>query len=182
MSLSSSTNLNTLHIGDTFTVNVILSGLAPAETLNLLSATAQYTNSILSAPSAVTVGPIVPGGAANPDVSTSSGLNFAETDFQTFNTASASQIVANGMYFSFTMSATANGSGNIALTFLDALDGSPDDPAAPGITAGPALSFTVAPAVTVGPAAPLPAAWLSGFCCLAGMGFVVARRNTMAVR
>ncbi len=175
MSISSTTTLTTLHVGDTFTVNVILSGLGMAETLNLLSATAQYTGTALSAPTAVTVGPIVPGGSGNPDVSTLSGPNFAETDFQTFSALPASQIFVNGNFFSFKMTAAALGTGSISLSFLDALDGASASPGSPGITAGPALAFAVIPLGGGGPGVPLPPAFLSALLCLAGVTLTLSR-------
>ena len=176
MSISSTTTLTTLHVGDSFTINVILSGLAPAETLNLLSATAQYTGTALSSPTSVTVGPIVPGGAVNPDVSTLSGPNFAEADFQTFSGLPASQIVANGNFFSFKMTAVALGTGTISLSFLDALDGSAASPGSPGITAGRPLAFAVVP-LGGGPGVPLPPALLSAILCIFALSLTSGHRR-----
>lgn len=173
LSLSSATNLNTLQVGDMFTVDVSLSGLSGGTSLTLLAGTAQYTGTALSAPT-ITVGAIVPGGAANPDMSTTPGLNVADGAFQTFSANVADQVSTNGVFFSFQLTALQTGSGSIALTFFDALDAL-GDPV--GITAGPALNFNVSPigGGGGGGAAPLPAGLLAALVCLPTA--VVAKRR-----
>ena len=181
LSLSSATNLNTLHVGDSFTVDVTLTGLTAATTLNLLSGTAQYSGvGLLSAPNSVTKGPIL-AGVTQSDITTLGGLNFAETDFQTFSSAPADQVSTNGKFFSFNLTAQALGSGTIFFSFTDALAGDPNGtPFDPGLVAGPAITFNIVPAGGGGGGGvPLPPALVPAALCLAAMAFA---RHRLLVR
>jgi hypothetical protein len=115
LSVSSPDDTSNLSVGQTFTVDVNLSGLAPGQQLDYLNGSALFTNSVLlSSPVSVTPGSIVPNPLSTPSDFTTNTLP-GEAD-ATFNTASASpayQISNDGVFFAFQLTALHKGAGSI---------------------------------------------------------------------
>lgn len=172
-SLSSSpSDLTTLSVGDTVTLDVSLSGLAPGEELAFLAATIGFDDNVFGAPLAVDPGIDPPGILPDPlgfDGTRSPGL--ADGLFDAFNTASGNdRITTNGLFYTFRLEVQPSavvGPGQIAFGFVDALL---PDFSAPMITTSDPLSLTVVPEPT--------AALMLGFT--AALFVTTRRRNRPA--
>ena len=141
-------DLGHLAIGQTATIEVRLSGLAPGGELDTVAATLTYDASRLGEPRIVP-GPIVPDPLDDPlDFLTAEKAGYVEGTFLTFGKTSADRIRANGLFFSFDVTALAPGQGAFRFDFVDATAPNPDDPFDPlpvtVQTNGP-VSFTVVP-------------------------------------
>ncbi len=170
---SSTENLNALSPGDQVTFDVTLSGLDVADNqqLGFLGATLTFDPTLLGTPLSITPGPIVadPSGfLMAPDQGVADGsylFLFAD---------SLEPIVSNGVFFEFTVAVqTVYGSGNIAFSFVSALDTNLDTVA---ITAGPALPFEVSPTSPI----PEPSSWL--LLAMAGVTFTNPRTRLRLLR
>lgn len=104
-------DLGHLTIGQTATIEVRLSGLAPGGELDTVAATLTYDASRLGEPRIVP-GPIVPDPLDDPlDFLTAEKPGYVETTFLMFGDESADRIRANGLFFFFDVTALAPGPG-----------------------------------------------------------------------
>lgn len=115
LSLSTSADVNHLQLGESVTFDVSLSGIDPNNSdtyLSYLAATVSYDNSLLSSPSAVNPGAIVP------DLTGFFGTplsNAADALYDGVYVAST-PISSSGAFFSFQVTATAVGSGTLSFS------------------------------------------------------------------
>jgi len=182
LGLSSPDDLNNLTVGQPFTVDVSLAGLEAGEQLVSLTGSALFPGGILGAPASIDPGAIVPQPLADPlDFLTFADLGQADAAFSTFSADPAFHITADGVFYSFDLTAGARGSGQIQLAPL-ALGAEQFDPQAPGlpilrdVEAGPPLPFHV-DGIGIIPE-PISAALVP--LALAGLGHYAARRRGTA--
>lgn len=173
--LSSPTNLSTLTPGQTFTVNVSISGLTPTNYADLLGADVDYSN-LLTSPTTPVAGPIVPD-AANFIGSTIPAVNEASGSFfDLYGGLGDLPVTNNGILFSFDLTAgNATGPGVISFSgvFADNLDSNLT------AVAGDSLEFNIQSGG--GPAAvPLPSTVLGGTALMGLLGLVQLRRSQLA--
>ena len=166
---STDPDLTQIQIGDTIQFNVTLSGLILAsDTLDFLATDVKFKGSLLGTPVTITPGPIIvdlsglaPGGSSDGQASVNYDDAFA---------TSGSPILANGLFFSFTVVAQAAGSGTIYFSFTDAfLNGDSVTP-----TPMNSLPFTVLAARAI----PEPSALI---LCAFGAGTWLAIRRARLV-
>lgn len=129
-------DLSSTPVGQAIVLDVVLSGLDTGGTLELLAATIEYDQTLWGI-AEVARGPIVPDtqGFITPDVPVAGMIDGV---FDPLPTPSGSdQITSNGVFFSFELTALAEGTGAFAMTFSDALGenglGQPIDGVSPGI-------------------------------------------------
>jgi len=136
----SSPGLSTLRVGDTATVDVMLSGLSAGDMLKLLAAEVGFNALHFGTPS-VTSGGIIPDVAG---FESDEFVDLAGATFDSLDTASTTDMItANGVFFSFDISAIDIGSGPISLDFADALGEDSLNSLIDGATAGAALSYSI---------------------------------------
>ena len=103
LSLSSGTNLNTLVVGQTAMINVLLTGLTPGRQLQELLASVSFDPTIFMQPGSVTPGPIVPN-TAPPFFKTSTSVpGFVDGLYDTGGLGAPNLITGNGVFYSFTL-------------------------------------------------------------------------------
>ncbi len=179
---SGSGDLNQLVVGDTFTVNVVLSGLNPEinQYVDTLVAGIDFNNNF-SLPQ-VTNGPILP----HPDsLRTIASLGYIIADFNSVFAPTPAGIYQNGLFFSFELTALTPGSG---VFLFEALDGELySDPLVGGsittanvntITPGSALPYVISAASSG--AIPEPVTALLGMMGLGALGVATGRRRMTA--
>jgi hypothetical protein len=158
---------NNLTLGQTFNVQVSLSGLNSGDTLDFLAAMVGFDAATLGTPT-ITVGPIVPDltGYAQ------SGLpGLADASYDALFAASGSSIAANGLFYSFRVTVQGSGQGTIAFDFVDSSGTDAGGAPLPAVTAGGPLSFATAAAV------PEPSGFvLAGTGALVLLGYAARRR------
>jgi hypothetical protein len=118
LSLSSSADVNHLHVGDSVTFDVTLSGVNgsdPNTYLSYLAATIGYDTTLLSAPSAVTPGNIIADPADFTGTSLSNGADGFYDSIFGLNPGSA-PISQDGTFFAFHVTALQAGSGTLSFT------------------------------------------------------------------
>lgn len=126
-----------LSVGQTVTVDVVLSGLGPADELGYLAATVGFNSTLLGTAFNVTPGAIVPDALAF----IGSGFSgVADGNYDFLFSAGNLPLTTNGVFFSLNVTGQSAGSGTFDFTFLDALD-SNNDPVV--IDSGAPLDFTV---------------------------------------
>jgi len=141
---STAPDLNHLMVGDTVQFNVSLSGLNAGDTLDFLGVDLSFPGGLFDPLPTVTAG-VVPSGIIPVAGGFFSGAGpGVVTAFYDDLVVSSSPLVDNGLFFSFTVTAAAAGSG----TFLFSPDPSSSgfDAAGaplPGVVAGPGLDFTI---------------------------------------
>ena len=165
LSLSSTTpDLTQIQIGDTVQSNVALSGLnAVSDTLDFLAADVKFEASLFGTPVTLTPGPIL---VDLTGVSSGTSPGLANLNYDDLFATTNAPILTNGLFFSFTVVAQAEGSGTVFFNFTDAsLNGA-------GATPTPmnTLSFTIQPVRIV----PEPSAFL---LCVIGAGATWAIRR-----
>ena len=145
---SGGTDMSKLEVGQTATINVILSGLQPGAELDTLAGTVMFNGSALGTP-AITGGPILPDPLHEPtNFLTLAIPGYAEASFLTFGEESAHRIRENGVFYSFDVTATEPGRGTLGFDFVDATRPNPLDPLDPiavDVTTGDSLEFAVVP-------------------------------------
>jgi len=136
----SSSGLSTLRVGDTATVDVMLSGLSAGDMLDLLAAEVGFDALHFGTPS-VTSGGIIPdvAGFESDEFADLAGATFESLD----TTSTTDMITAEGVFFSFDFTAISSGSGQIALDFADALGEDSLSNLIDGATAGAALAYSI---------------------------------------
>ena len=151
-----------LKTGQTFTVDVVLSGLQSNKELNYLAGTVLFNGSLLGSASNVTAGAIV----RDPNGFTGFGLTgLADANYDVGFTSSGRRIATNGTLYSFNVTAQSAGSGFFE---LDASSLAARDPtnAFLQIDPGAALPYTITDTRVV----PEPSSWLVfavlGIVCL----------------
>ena len=189
--LTSPTDLSSLTVGETFTVDVNLEGLSSGSSLSTLASTLLFSQPNFGQPAlgnAVAPGPIVIdplfdffGGAFPP-------FGAVElVDGQFFSGDIANNIASDGRFFSFTLEATAAGSGTIEFDPLSvsAVEDQgnfyvdPNDPFADPdfVIQTNSLAFDVSPG---GAVVPEPAS-IIGFTCLSSIVVGAAFRRRRSV-
>jgi hypothetical protein len=161
-----------LKVGDTLTVDVVLSHLDTGERLDELGVNVAWDSTLLTNPTTPAAGPIVPDSTG---FFSSSGPG---TAMGVYNDAAfaTGPIISPGTFFSFSVTAAAPGSGTISFSPpLTALDSGGIET---NVTPGPDLSYDIAPA---GAAAPEPSSvllfGLTGLA-LAGHQYFRSRRRS----
>ena len=136
ISLSSPDDLSQIVLGKALTVEVDLTGLGAGDVLEFLAAEVVYDSTQFDPPT-VAAGGIVP------DVAGFEADEFAALAGATFDmvetTSGTDKITANGMFFTFDITATALGSGSVSVDFADALGNNAID----GASTGSDLDYTV---------------------------------------
>jgi hypothetical protein len=159
LSLSSSTsNLNSLHVGDMVEVTVSLSGLNSGDAVNALGADISFSSNLGNATPAAP-GAIIPDNSAF--FGNISGGSIGSGVYDALFSLSNAQITQNGVFFTFDLTAKTPGSGTISWYDAPSISGSNSTGGSLAVSADTesALSFAVVSAV------PEPGAW----CALAGM-------------
>lgn len=174
LSVTSATALDSIQVGQVFTVDVSLSFLPNQTALETLAATVRFDAALLGTPLLITAGAIVPDPLYNPnDFLTAHAPGLADATFQTFGINPPDFINTNGVFMSFTIQAQTPGQGAFSFDFVDALQFNPADPGNPigiGLVGGPDLPFTV---VTPAPSSLFP--------LLASLGLVTRRRQVVRI-
>jgi hypothetical protein len=152
-------DLTSLAVGQSFNVQVSLSGLNTGDTLDFLAATVVFDAAVLGTPT-LAIGPIVP----DPTGYIQSALpGLADASYDDLFAASGSPIAANGLFYSFSVTVQGPGQGTIAFDFVDSSGSDASGAPLPTVTAGDPLTFATVSAV------PEPSAWL-----LLGIGLPIA--------
>lgn len=141
LSLSSDApDLNNLVVGQSFNVQVSLTGLNAGDALDYLAATVAFDASVLGTPT-LTIGPVVP----DPTGYVQSALpGLADASYDDLFAASGSPIAANGLFYSFSVTVQGAGSGTIAFDFVDSSGSDASGAALATVTAGDPLNFATA--------------------------------------
>ncbi len=139
-------NLANLALGQSFRINVVLSGVNPGEVLEVLTASVLFDGAVFGTPTDIAPGPIVP--------EVGDFLSFADLG-QADGALLASVLPANGIsdngvFYSFEVTVQAQGSGSFA---LDALATSaqrynqdnPEEPLEVGSSNGDPLAYVAVP-------------------------------------
>jgi len=177
LSLSSTpADLSNLAVGQSVTVEVTLNvGDSPTGDLGLLAATVQWNGALLGTP-VISDGPIVdPTGVLKTE-----GLGIADYLYDNLFAISGNPISVDGLFFSFTVTALAAGSGMLEFSFVGG-DDTNFNPV--NILASSGLPFSIASATPSTPV-PEPASWLVWFI-IAGvlaLPLEVARRSRRRAR
>ena len=151
-------DLLNLSVGQSFNIDVVLSGLQPGEELNYLAGTVLFESSLLGSASNIAAGAIVP----DLDGFIGFGTNgLADANYDVTFTLSGLTIVTNGVLYSFSVTAQQAGAGLIgidipSLAARDALD------QFVAIDGGIDLHYSINSGPTV---VPEPATWIV-FCLL----------------
>jgi hypothetical protein len=136
-------DLNSLTLGQSFNVQVSLSGLNTGDTLDFLAATVTFDGTRLGTPS-ITAGPIVP----DPTGYIQSALSgLADASYDALFASSGSPITDNGLFYSFSVVVQGLGQGTIAFDFVDSSGSDASGAPLPTVTAGGTLSFSTVSAV-----------------------------------
>lgn len=154
-----------LSIGQTFTVDVILSGLGSGEQLGYVAGTVNFQDSLLSIATDPAPGAIVPDATGFLGFG-SPGAADANYDFL-FAVVNARPITSNGTLYSFSVVALAAGTGffEVNVTSLAARD-TQVSPMEVTIDPGAPLSFTINSNPNI---VPEPSSWIVfGILCLVG--------------
>jgi len=162
--LSSSSDLQNLNVGDTFTVDVLLADLLSDTELQMLSAGLDVRSPIFSQPATVRAGGLITN-AATFDSLSEDGFVDAIVDLAPDN--SDDRIRGNGTFFSIDLTAAQVGSGAVSFDFVDALAFDANDPSRPtefSISGGPGLDVVVRGGG--GQVIPLPAGFATGMSLL----------------
>ncbi len=173
--LSSSSDVQNLNVGDSFTIDVLLEGLSNGEELQMLSAGVDVGSPIFARPATVRLGGLVTDPAAF-DALTEDGFVDAIVDVAPDN--SENVIRGDGTFFSIDLMAARAGSGRISFDFVDALQFDANDPTRPtefSISAGPGLNVVVSGGG--GQVIPLPAGFASGMSLMGAVGLITWLRS-----
>jgi hypothetical protein len=142
LSLTSTGDLTNVTVGQTVRVDVQLTGLAPAESLDFLAASVSFDSTVLGTP-VVNPGVIVP----DPTAPAFVGLGLpglADASYDSIFSVAGEFIVNNGVFFSFDVAPLAPGSTELSITFADgSVDGVPTR-----IGSSDSLNVTVVPEVS----------------------------------
>ncbi len=165
--LSSSSDLQNLNVGDTFTIDVLLEDLSSGDELQMLSAGVDVGSPLFSRPATVRAGGLVT------DLNTFDSLSedgFVDAIVDVAPGNSEGRIRGDGTFFSIDLMAANAGSGTVVFDFVDALAFDANDPSRPtefGISAGPGLDIRVRGG---GQVIPLPAGFASGMSLMGALG------------
>ena len=161
-----STNPRALRVGETATIDVVVGGLEPNQTLIGLGATVAFDDEGLLGKPTVTPGPIVPQPTHAPrDFLWATDAGMADGTFWTQADEPEYHITTEGAFFSFTVKALTEGRGHFGFDFAGAVAPNPTDPRNPfylDVTKGPEFEFAVVPEPTTAAHA-LVMAGLAGF-------------------
>jgi len=148
----------------------MLSGLAPDDELDALTAWVVYDEALLGEPS-ITAGPILPDPRHGPlDYLPFEDAGWAEVTFLTFGDEPADRIHDNGLFFSFDVTALAPGQGEFSFDLVDATAPNPQDlldPLPVAVQSGAPLPFEVVPEPSSGPILAVMAAFIAAGCVAA---------------
>jgi hypothetical protein len=142
--LSTTSNLPALHVGQTVTFDVQLSGLMSGQELDYLCANVEYDKKLLGSPS-VAQGAIVPYPLNDPfDFNTYEAEGVADATFSTFSNEPSYHITSNGVFLSFETRVLAAGAGTVGFTYVDGSEYVGGEHVFFTPNTGPALSFHAA--------------------------------------
>jgi len=159
LSLSSTTDLNSLVVGQPVTITVNLSGLeADGDQLEMLAATVAYDHTVFGMPTQQSTGSIIPSPLNQPqDMLVANDWGIVDAMFLTFGSSSSNRVQNDGIFYDFTVPVIGSGSGTFSLTHTDAIKpGSHENVL--GSSPASSLSFTAvqAPAAGTGQGASNP--------------------------
>lgn len=157
-----SSELNPLQVGQTATVDVVVSGLESGQELDSAGASLVFDANLLSSTA------IIPGGVIQNtgDFFGFTDVGLVDGSFQTFGDSSSDRLLADGVLFSFELLALAPGSGTVDFDFWFATEFTPDESfldVSPGVSG--ALPFLIV-------AVPEPAGWQLAW--VLSLGFLTA--------
>lgn len=139
-------NLHQLEVDSPVVFLVELTGLPAGSGLDALFATVEYDGNLLGI-ATLTPGGTLPNPLHDPlDFATNTQPGMVDGAFTTFGTTEPAHISNLGVFYSFTITPIAVGSGSIGLSFTDASQFNASNPGEPiliGATANDALTFTV---------------------------------------
>ncbi len=179
LTLSSSSDLTRLTVGDTFTVDVNLGGLAPGDELQLLSAGIDVSSPIFTQPTSLRAGMLVSTLQDSSLFETSVDAGIVDAILDVPGDNAQDRVKTDGRFFSFDVGVARSGSATIAFDFTDALKFSAADPTRPtdfDIAAGAALAVSAGGATPI----PLPAGWSSGLLVMGLIGLSYRMRGLRA--
>ena len=137
-----------IHVGETLKLDVDLSGVSAGQELSVLAATVSLDGEILSQP-VISPGDILPRPLHNPlDFVSSSDVGLADATFLSFGLDEVHHISTDGTFYSFDVTATAEGLSNIAIDFLHAAmfdERNPNEPMLVEITPSEPVQIQVLP-------------------------------------
>lgn len=151
LSITTNADANNLHVGDSVTLDVTLSGVATNDSttyLSYLTATVMYDTTLLSASSPVTPGPIIPDTSAHNDISgfvDSSSSGAAGGFYEGYNFDNSNPVIIpisqSGVFFSFQVTPLQTGAGTLSFLF----PGTPDSTAAATLASDPIQTDQIFP-------------------------------------
>lgn len=158
LQVNGAVDLSNLSLGQTFTVEVFLSGLQPAEELNFLAGSVSFNSDLLGSATNVAASTIADGGIV-PDIDGFLGFGIdglADGNYDVLFSLTGSPITTNGRLYSFDVTPLRAGSGqiemdNMSLAARDAMD------IEVPIEAGIALRYTINGDP---PIVPEPSSWI----------------------
>lgn len=131
LSLSSPDDLQQVLPGQIVTIQLHLTGVTETERLSLFAATVAYDAGLFDVP-LISNGDILPNPLADPlDFLTFADAGIADAIFFTFSSAPNEQIENDGLFYSFSVQAIAEGTGSFSLVFADAGLFDPENPGMP---------------------------------------------------
>jgi hypothetical protein len=138
ITLNSASDLSQLHVGDTFTLNLSLSGISgPTSYLDALGVTVQSSADNFNIP-LLTLGSIVPDPSS---ALTSTAHGYSDATYDSLLSPTGEQITSNGIFFSSTFQATSVGTGTFNVTSATGFVGF--DPVSIGTLPDGGLSYNV---------------------------------------
>jgi hypothetical protein len=168
VSLTSPDDLGSISVGQSVTIDLLLSGVAANGPLDSLGATVEIqpagSGSLFDVP-VITAGSVIP---SLDGFLTAPASGTADATFDDLFTSSGTPISADGTFYSFSVEALAAGSGTFALTFTSGFAGFDPVPVDNGTPAG--LAFTISPTQPIATPEPYSITLVAAFAASAAIG------------